>query len=171
MFSLLSFVYFLYLSIHCTLYTTYTPSCHKCTLSLSPLLAFEPLRLHPISPPSSAGSGLQDGLKLSGHADILLLLTDGALDGGRQAPGVPGEDESVAVLAAAVVLQGAAGVGDGVVFVVGVDHPVVVAWLDRKGAFRECEAETRRYERDVRGMCVRTADLHWTGSWPAPGSS
>lgn len=86
----------------------------------------------PPSPPSprrSAGSGLQDGLELSRHADLVLLLTDDALDGGGQAAGVPGEDEGVAVLAGAVLLQGAAGVGDGVVVVVGVDHPVVVTWF------------------------------------------
>lgn len=106
-------------------------------ISCTPLLLFKPLRLQPagllsspaLLPPSPlAGSGLQDGLKLPGHADVLLLLTDDALDGGRQAPGVPGEDQGIAVLAASVVLQGAAGVGDGVVVVVGVDHPVVVAW-------------------------------------------
>lgn len=123
---------------------TYAPS-------FSLVVAFKPLRLHPVwlssaLPlyslfPSLAGSGLQDGLKLSGHADIILFLTDDALDGGRQAPGVPGEDKGVAVLAAAVVLQGAAGVGDGVVVIVGVNHPVVVAWLDREGEVRECEVE------------------------------
>ena len=81
---------------------------------------------------SLAGSGLQDGLELSGHADVLLLLTDDALDGWWQATGVPGEDEGIAVLAAAVLFQGAAGVGDGVVVIVGVDHPIVVTWLDKK---------------------------------------
>lgn len=82
---------------------------------------------------SLAGPRLQDRLKLSGHADVLLFLTDNALDGGGQATGVPGEDKGVAVLAAAILLQGAAGVGDGVVVVVGVNHPVVVTWFDRKG--------------------------------------
>lgn len=85
------------------------------------------------SPRRSAGSRLQDGLELSRHADLVLFLTDDALDGGGQAAGVPGEDEGVAVLAGAVLLQGAAGVGDGVVVVVGVDHPVVVTWLGRDG--------------------------------------
>lgn len=69
---------------------------------------------------------MQDRLELSGHADVILLLADDALDGGRKATGVPGEDEGVAVLTAAVIFQGAAGVGDGVVVVVGVNHPVVV---------------------------------------------
>lgn len=74
-----------------------------------------------------AGSRLQDRLELSGHADVFLLLADDTLDGGRKATGVPGEDKGIPVLTAAVILQGAAGVGDGVVVVVGVDHPVVVA--------------------------------------------
>lgn len=112
----------------------------------APLLLFKPLRLQPagllsspaLLPPSPlAGSGLQDGLKLPGHADVLLLLTDNALDGGRQASGIPGEDQGVAVLAASIVLQGAAGVGDGVVVVVGVDHPVVVTWwMERRESLR-----------------------------------
>ncbi len=76
-------------------------------------------------------------MELSSHADILLFLTDDALDGGWQAAGVPGEDKGIAVLAAAVLLQGAAGIGDGVVVVVGVNHPVVVTWLDRHGGVSE----------------------------------
>ena len=68
-------------------------------------------------------------MKLSSHADFLLFLTDSALDGGGQAAGVPGEDKGIAVLAAAILLQGAAGVSDGVVVIVGVDHPVVVTWI------------------------------------------
>lgn len=79
-----------------------------------------------------AGSRLQHGLELSRHAYVFLLLAHNTLDGGRQAAGVPGEDQGVAVLAAAVLLQCAAGVGDGVVVIVGVDHPVVVAWPDRQ---------------------------------------
>lgn len=87
-------------------------------------------------------------MKLPSHADIFLFLTDDALDGGRQATGVSGEDEGVAVLAAAVVLQGAAGVGDGIVVVVCVDHPVVVTCLGRKGEVGECEEGGG----DMRGM-------------------
>lgn len=98
------------------------------TLSCSPHSVFLSFSL--------AGSRLQDRLKLSGHADLLLFLTHNALDGGRQATGVPGEDERVAVFAAAIIVQGAAGVGDGVVVVVCVNHPVVVTWLERKGEVR-----------------------------------
>lgn len=82
---------------------------------------------------SSAGSRLQDRLKLSSHADFILFLTDHALDGRGQATWVPGEYKGVAILAAAIVLQSAAGVGDGIVVIVGVDHPVVVTLLERKG--------------------------------------
>ncbi|KAG7223928.1 hypothetical protein INR49_015184 [Caranx melampygus] len=64
-----------------------------------------------------ASSRLQDRLELSGHADILLFLTHDALNGGGQATGVPGEDEGIAVFAAAIFFQGAAGIGDGVVVV------------------------------------------------------
>lgn len=80
-----------------------------------------------------AGSRLQHRLELSRHADVLLLLAHNTLDGGWQAAGVPGEDQGIAVLAAAILLQRAAGIGDGVVVVVGVDHPVIVAWLGRAG--------------------------------------
>lgn len=83
-----------------------------------------------------ASSRLQDRLELSGHADVILFLTHNALDGGGQATGVSGEDEGVAVFAAAVFLQGAAGVGDGVVVVVGVNHPVVVTWSEGIGDVR-----------------------------------
>lgn len=78
-------------------------------------------------PFDSAGSRLQDRLELSSHADVVLLLADDTLDGGRKATGVPGKDKGVAVLTAAVFFQGTAGVGDGVVVVVCVNHPVVVA--------------------------------------------
>lgn len=77
---------------------------------------------------SLAGSRLQHRLELPGHADVILLLTDHALDGGREASGVPGEDEGITVLTAAILLLGAAGVGDGIVVIVGVNHPVVVTW-------------------------------------------
>lgn len=102
---------------------------YTCTLS-SFSSSFNPAPILSVS--SLAGSGLQHGLELSCHADFLLLLAHNALDGGRQATGVPGEDQGVAVLAAAVLLQRAAGVGDGVVVVVGVDHPVVVAWSGKR---------------------------------------
>lgn len=82
---------------------------------------------------SLAGSRLQYRLKLSGHADVFLLLADDTLDGRRQATGVSGKHEGIAIVTAAIVFQGAAGIGDGVVVVVGVNHPVVVTWLDRKG--------------------------------------
>lgn len=71
-------------------------------------------------------TGLQDGLELAGHADLLLLLADNALDGRGQATGVAGEDQGIAVLAGAIVLQGAAGIGDGIVVIVGVNDPVVI---------------------------------------------
>ena len=91
------------------------------------------ISLYPLSSFLGAGSRLQDWLELAGHADLLLLLADDALDGGGQAAGVPGEDQGVAVLAAAVVLQGAAGVGDGVVVIVSVNDPVVVTWRQERG--------------------------------------
>ena len=71
-------------------------------------------------------TGLQHRLELSSHADLLLLLADEFLDGGREAAGVTREDQGVAVLAASIVLHAAAGVGDGVVVIVGVNDPVVV---------------------------------------------
>lgn len=85
---------------------------------------------------------MQDRLKLSGHADFILFLTDHALEGGRQATRVPGENKGVAVLAAAIILQSAAGVGDGIVVIVSVDHPVVVTWLERKGEMTEYEEKS-----------------------------
>jgi len=100
-----------------------------------PLLVFKPSRLQLSCSAlafSLAGSRLQHWLELSRHADVFLLLTDDALDAGRQPAGVPGKHDAVAVVAAAIFLQGAAGVGDGVIVVVGVDHPVVVTWLERK---------------------------------------
>lgn len=109
------------------------------------LLCHPPLPLGPPLP-RSAGAGLQDGLELSRHADLILFLTDDALDGGGQAAGVPGEDEGVAVLAGAVLLQGAAGVGDGVVVVVGVNHPVVVTWTGRDGGVSVCVCVGRGLE-------------------------
>lgn len=76
---------------------------------------------------------LEDRLELAGHADLLLLLADQTLDGGGQAAGVAGEDQGIAILAGAVVLQGAAGIGDGVVVIVGVNDPVVVTWRTMRG--------------------------------------
>lgn len=72
-------------------------------------------------------------MKLPCHADIVLFLTNDALDGRRQAAWVPGENKGVAILATAIILQSAAGIGDGIVVIVGVNHPVVVTWLERKG--------------------------------------
>lgn len=142
-------------------------------IHMHPLLL---LLLHRLLPPpvlsfsSLAGSGLQHWLELPCHADVILLLAHNTLDGWRQAAGVPGEDQGVAVLAAAVLLQRAAGVGDGVVVVVGVDHPVVVAWSRQR--VRE-QSEVLHalvcVERERDGG--RAADLRWTGSWPVPGSS
>ena len=63
---------------------------------------------------------------VSHHAELLLLLPHEPLDGRGHAAGVTGEDQGVAVITAPVLLQRAAGVGDGVVVVVRVDHPVVV---------------------------------------------
>ncbi|TNN71372.1 hypothetical protein EYF80_018450 [Liparis tanakae] len=63
-----------------------------------------------LRPIHSIGSRLQHWLKLSGHADVFLFLTDDALDGGRQTAGVPGKHDAVAVVAAAIFLQGAAGI-------------------------------------------------------------
>lgn len=60
------------------------------------------------------------------QAQVLLFLLDDALVLGPQAGGVAGEDEGVAVEAGAVSVDLSAGVVDGVVIVVGVDHPVVV---------------------------------------------
>lgn len=73
-------------------------------------------------------TGLQHRLELSGHADFLLFLADHSLDGRGEATGVAGEDQGVAVVAASIVLQGAAGIGDGVVVIVGINDPVVVTW-------------------------------------------
>lgn len=79
-----------------------------------------------------AHTGLQHRLELSGHADLLLFLADDSLDGGGEAAGVAWEDQGVAVVAASILLQGAAGVRDGVVVVVRVDDPVVVTWKSRQ---------------------------------------
>lgn len=115
-----------------------------------------------------AGSRLQDGLELSSHADVVLFLTDNALNGRRQATGVPGEDKGVAVIAAAIFFQGTAGIGDGVVVIVSVNHPVVVALF---GKIRESiRGKNSRGQRKNVMMCCRTY-LRWTGSWPGPGSS
>lgn len=85
---------------------------------------------------------MQHRLKLSRHADLILFLTDHALDGGRQATWVPGENKGIAVLATAIIFEGAAGVGDGIVVIVGVDHPVVVAWLERRGVMAGYEEKS-----------------------------
>lgn len=77
-------------------------------------------------------TGLQHRLEISSHADLLLLLADEFLDGGREAAGVTWEDQRVAVLAAPVVLHAAAGVGEGVVVIVGVNDPVVVTWQSQE---------------------------------------
>lgn len=115
-----------------------------------------------------AHTGLQHRLELSGHADLLLFLADDSLDGGGEAAGVAWEDQGVAVVAASILLQGAAGVRDGVVVVVRVDDPVVVTW------------KSRQQEVSLSCVCVRPrvcvcvceeAYLRWTGSWPGPGSS
>ena len=141
-------------------FLSHAPTHYPCSLLSShpdcSLLAHAPALLTVFSLSLSlAGSRLQDGLKLSSHADILLFLTHDTLDGRRQAPGVPGEDEGVAIFAAAILFQGAAGVGDGVVVVVGVDYPVVVAWLAGKGDVRMKRNEGG-YKRDVRGICVHS---------------
>lgn len=65
-------------------------------------------------------------MKLADHADFLLFLADDPLDGGGEAAGVAGEEQGVSVVAASIVLQGAASVGEGVVLVVCVNDPVVV---------------------------------------------
>lgn len=75
---------------------------------------------------------LQHGLELTSHADLVLFLAHDALDRGGQATGVAWEYESVAVITCAVVLQGAASVGDSVVVVIGVNDPVVVTCMDNK---------------------------------------
>ena len=114
-----------------------------CPFTLSHSHSFSPPRSlsasHSLSL-SLAGSRLQNRLELSGQADVILFLTDDALDGWRQATGVPGEDDGVAVIAATIFLHGAAGVGDGVVVIVGVDHPVVVTCF-KKGKERLAEEE------------------------------
>lgn len=112
-----------------------------------------------------ASSRLQHRLELAVHANLLLFLTDDALDGGRQASGAPGKDKSVAVLAAAVLFQSAAGVGDGIVVIVGVNHPVVVTWLDKK------RNRVRSNKQLIWTGNVYWTYLHWRGSWPGPGSS
>lgn len=60
------------------------------------------------------------------QAEFRLLLLDDALVLGPQARWVAREDEGVAVQTRAVVVHMSAGVVDGVVVIVGVDHPVVV---------------------------------------------
>ena len=69
---------------------------------------------------------LQHGLKLSGHADLFLLGANAPLDGWWQATGVTGEYQGVSILTASIVLQGTASICDGIVVIVGVNHPVVV---------------------------------------------
>ena len=60
------------------------------------------------------------------EAEVLFLLGDDLLVLGPQSGGVAREDEGVPVQAGAVIVQLPAGVVDGVVVVVGVNHPVVV---------------------------------------------
>lgn len=60
------------------------------------------------------------------EADLLFLLGDNLLVLGPQSLGVTGEDEGITVQAGAVIVDLSAGVVDGVVVVVGVDHPMVV---------------------------------------------
>lgn len=75
-------------------------------------------------------------MELTRHADFLLFLAHDSLDRRWEAAGVAGEDQGVAVLATSVLLQAAAGVGDGVVIVVGVNDPVVVTWRSTEHMLR-----------------------------------
>lgn len=65
-------------------------------------------------------------------AEHRLLLGGDVLVLRPQASRMAGEDEGVAVQACAVRVHQSAGVVDGVVFIVGVDHPVVVIWEGRE---------------------------------------
>lgn len=60
------------------------------------------------------------------QADVYLLLLDDGLILGPQAGQVAREYKGVAVQTSAVVVHLSAGVVDGVVVIVGVDHPVVI---------------------------------------------
>lgn len=62
------------------------------------------------------------------QAELPLLLDHDVLVLCPQAVKVTGEDERVAVQTRAVKVELPAGIVDGVVVVVGVDHPVVVVW-------------------------------------------
>lgn len=113
-------------------------------------------------------TGLQYRLELSGHAYFLLFLAHDSLDGRREATGVAGEDQGIAVFAASILLQSAAGIGDGVVVIVCVNDPVVVTYKSRqKDVNLNCLCDTGK-------ECLYTfeeAHRHLTGSWPIPDSS
>lgn len=78
------------------------------------------------------------------QAEAYLLLLDDALILSPQAGQVAREYKGVAVQTRAVVTHVSAGVVDGVVVIVGVDHPVVVV----------CERQTRRFYSCVRAIKV-----------------
>lgn len=76
------------------------------------------------------------------QAQLRLLLLDDALVLGPQAGQVAREYEGVAVQTRAIVVDVSAGVVDGVVVIVGVDHPVVVI-CGRKRT--KCENQPGRF--------------------------
>lgn len=75
------------------------------------------------------------------QAELRLLVLDNALVFRPQAGQVAREYEGVAVQTRAVVVHLSAGVVDGVVVIVGVDHPVVVVCETER---TECENQTER---------------------------
>lgn len=79
---------------------------------------------------------MEDASVFAQQADVLFLLGDDALVLRPQALFAAGEDEGVAVYASAVVSHLSAGVVDGVVVIVGVNHPMVVIWVQRQGEDR-----------------------------------
>merc|ERR1719357_1867661 len=71
-------------------------------------------------------TGVCDASVLSQEADLLFLLRDDGLVLGAETGGVAREDEGVSVQTGPVCVTHSARVVDGVVVIVGVDHPVVV---------------------------------------------
>lgn len=73
------------------------------------------------------------------QAEVRLLLDDFALVLRPQADGMTGEYEGVAVQAGAVRVYLSAGVVDGVVLIVGVNHPMVIVCERRREGAKERE--------------------------------
>jgi len=81
---------------------------------------------YPKSVSLTAETGVCDASILSQETDLLLLLRDDGLVLRAQTGGVAREDERVTVQTGAVRVTHSARVVDGVVVIVGIDHPVVV---------------------------------------------